>query len=401
MAGPHLPEGAQPVLRPRRGRAARQAAELEAGLQVRRPVGGDPPRRGALLRPRAAGHRPQALRRRQVVPHGLHLRGQEHRADQLPGRRGAQGRRDPPEPRGRADPPGRRERRRLPLRRHRRAHGQRGRQPDPPARRDVRRDRVQGADHGRGRDGHAAGADAIAAEPAEPERPGGPPPGRQRRPHRRPRVRPEEDPQRAGPARLRPVPQGQADHDDELRLLGRAPRAPARRHALHAPGDLPLQPDQLPLRRRARPGRRRLVVGAPEEAGHRELEQPDRAARDGGGHPRRHVRGAAPAGRCDPPELGPGVDRDVLLPPVRAVARGPRAGQPGDEAGRRARRPGQVHEADRDPGRLRVAPARRGAHGRVRGARGGGPPLRGVRQRGPVLHGLERRYRRRSASTRR
>lgn len=52
---------------------------------------------------------------------------------------------------------------------------------------------------------------------------------------------------------LRGLPQGQADHHDDLRLLGRPAGQPLRRHALHPPGDLPLLADELPLRRRPRP----------------------------------------------------------------------------------------------------------------------------------------------------
>ena len=56
--------------------------------------------------------------------------------------------------------------------------------------------------------------------------------------------------------RLRRVPQGQADHDDELRPLGRQARQRPRRHPLHPPGDPPLPAHQLPLRRRPRRRRR-------------------------------------------------------------------------------------------------------------------------------------------------
>ena len=52
------------------------------------------------------------------------------------------------------------------------------------------------------------------------------------------------------PRRLRRVLQGQADHDDELRLLGRQAGQRARRDPLHPPGDPPLPAHELPLRRR-------------------------------------------------------------------------------------------------------------------------------------------------------
>ena len=187
---------------------------------------------------------------------------------------------------------------------------------------------------------------------------------------------------------LRPVPQGQADHHDDLRLLGRQALAPLRRHALHAPGDLPLEPHQLPLRRRALAGGRAVVVGAAEEALDLRLVEPDRAAGDGRGHHGRPLRPRAPAGRRRAAERRAGRDRHVQLPALRAVDPRARAGGQGDGAGGRAARPGEVHEAHRDPGRLRGAPARRVPDGGLRGPRRGERPLRGLRQRGPVLHGL-------------
>ena len=66
-------------------------------------------------------------------------------------------------------------------------------------------------------------------------------------------------------------------------------RATARRHALHAAGDLPLVARQLPLRRRPRSRGRPVLVGPAEEAGDLHLEQPHRAAGDGRGHARRRV----------------------------------------------------------------------------------------------------------------
>ena len=120
------------------------------------------------------------------------------------------------------------------------------------------------ADPRRRRDGHAADPDALAA----------------RRPAVALRARsastsgvngdhvaaieydPAQGPRRARPARLRRVLQGQADHDDDLRLLGRQARPRARRHPLHAPGDLPLDAHELPLRRRRDARGRPVVVGA-------------------------------------------------------------------------------------------------------------------------------------------
>ena len=166
---PHadLARHAQPVLRARRARAARAPAELEPGVEVGRPVGGDARRGGPHLRPRAARDRLRPLRRRQVVPHRLHLRREEH----------ASTRTTSPPPSARACACGRTARSSRCAARSRTA-GYRyvvsavvmdndGDQPDAPADGHDRGDRVQGADPGRGRDGHAADPDALAA-PALP-----------------------------------------------------------------------------------------------------------------------------------------------------------------------------------------------------------------------------------------
>ncbi len=72
------------------------------------------------------------------------------------------------------------------------------------------------------------------------------------------------------------------------------PRPRLRRHPIHAPGDLPLDPDQLPLRQRPHAARRAVLVGTAEEAGRGPLEQADRAPGDGRGHQRRHLHRARP-----------------------------------------------------------------------------------------------------------
>ena len=187
---------------------------------------------------------PKRCVEREVVPHRLHLRRQELADHQLPAQRRAPGRPDPPA--------GTRSSRcavtaALPLRGDRldidRRHEPDGRSEE------IECKALMLADGG---DGQRADPDALAQRAAGAVRPGRPPPRRQRRPRRGDRVRPEEGPLAARPARIPPVPQGQADHHDDLRLLGRAPRPPLRRHPLHPPGDLPLVADQLPLRRRTR-----------------------------------------------------------------------------------------------------------------------------------------------------
>ena len=210
------------------------------GLEVGRALGGDAARGRPHLRPRAAGDRLRALRGRQVVLHGLRLRRQELADHQLPRRR-------PSAPASRSARWSRSTRSRqssappVPLPRPRRRRSTRRRK--QPAGRD-RGHRVQGADPRRRRDGHAADPDALAPE---------------RRAARRSRRHlgrhlgvngdhvaaiefdPKQGPRACSACRgYGAVLQGQADHDDELRLLGRQARQRARRHPLHAPGDPPL-----------------------------------------------------------------------------------------------------------------------------------------------------------------
>ncbi len=166
------------------------------------------------------------------------------------------------------------QRRRLPLRGHGVGDGQRGPEPLPPAA-GQRGDRVQGADPRRGRDGHAADPDALAERPAHPLRARGPAPGRERRSRGRAGVQPAQDQAAARHPALRAVPQGQADHHDDLRLLGRQALQPPRRDPVHAPGDLPLEPHQLPLRRRP------LARGRARRGGARRRSARSRSGRTG------------------------------------------------------------------------------------------------------------------------
>ena len=79
------PAEARPLLRPRRARPARGAHHLGPGLEVGWDLGGDAARSRLHLRPGPAGDQPGALREREVVLHGLHLRRQELADHQLPG----------------------------------------------------------------------------------------------------------------------------------------------------------------------------------------------------------------------------------------------------------------------------------------------------------------------------
>ena len=176
--------------------------------------------------------------------------------------------------------------------------------------------RVQGPDPRRRGDGDAADPDALPARgrAALDLLPAGAPPRGQRRPRRGDRVRPGRGAERPRPL-LRRLPQGQADHDHELRLVGRQARQRRRRQALHPPGDPALAAHQHPLRRRAR--RRPVVVGPGEEAEHVHLELAPRDPGDGRGHPRRLLL-RRPARRRRPraAERGPGRDRPLQLRPL-------------------------------------------------------------------------------------
>ena len=146
-------------------RPARAPAVVEGGVEVGRAVGGHARRGRAHVRPRAARDRLRPLRGRQVVPHRLHLRRQEHRQHQLPGLRRARGRARAAQPPGRAHPPlgGQRDGYRYVVT----ASVMDNEGPSPtrqPA--GQRGDRVQGADPRRGRDEHPADPDALARRPA-------------------------------------------------------------------------------------------------------------------------------------------------------------------------------------------------------------------------------------------
>ena len=121
-----------------------------AALRVRRPSWKEVSKSGGLWAATldAAGHTCDrvplaidfgALRRRQVVPHRLHLRREEHGHHQLPGVGRARRRAGAPQPPGRARPPLAGQRDRLPLRGDRVGDGQRGREPHAPAGRAARR----------------------------------------------------------------------------------------------------------------------------------------------------------------------------------------------------------------------------------------------------------------------
>ena len=170
--------------------------------------------------------------------------------------------------------------------------------------------------------------------------PGRPPPRRQRRPHRRDRVRPEARSASVlglpGYARL---PRRQADHDDDLRLLGRPARATAstarasrsRRSSSRsltnflyddgrAPGG---DPSWWGLQKKQAIGRwaNRIELLAMVEDTH-----------DGS-----VLRRAAAAAAPMRPNAGPVAVGHVHLQALRAVVPRPRGGRPGDAADRRAR----------------------------------------------------------------
>ena len=171
------------------GRARSRAATLdpfyaraERGLRVRRPTWKQVSKSGGLwaaalrrgrahLRPRAAGDRPGALRGRQVVPHGLHLRRQELADHQLPRRA----------PRGSACRCGPRQVESvgsLGAARTATSSRARDRPDDALSAGGAERDRVQGADPGGRRDGRRADPDALARRAAVALEPARAAPGR-------------------------------------------------------------------------------------------------------------------------------------------------------------------------------------------------------------------------------
>ena len=211
----------------------------------------------------------------------------------------------------------------VPLRRDVLRTRQRRRRTDTPAHGRQLRDRMQGSDpRGRG-DGQPATVDALAARASEPLEPGGQAPRHQRRPHRGDRVRRAEGQRRAPAARLRPDLQGKPHHDDDLRLLGRALRQPVGRNPVHPSGDLPLNAAARALRRRPRPVGGTVVVGAAEEAGALDLQQPHRDPGHDRRHERRRIPRPPPHRRRHPPERRrpPGSGRSNTTSPNRPCAR--------------------------------------------------------------------------------
>ena len=117
---------------------------------------------------------------------------------------------------------------------------------------------------------------------------------------------------------------------------------------------------------------------------------PHRDPRDGRGHARRHLLRGAARRRRPRPRRTRGRSASGSSTTRSRSSRSPSARRRTQAiedviAERRAR---PLPEADRDPGRLRGAPARRLPDGRRPGPRRRGRPLRGVRQRGALLHGL-------------
>ena len=243
-----------------------------------------------------------------------------------------------------------------------------------------------------GRDGQRADPHALAQRAAGAVRPGRQAPRRQRRPRRRDRVRPEEGPARCSACPgYRRLPQGQADHDDDLRLLGRPPRPPLRRHPLHAPGDLPLVADQLPLRRRPRTRRairrggacrrsRRSRTGPTASSCWRWSRTPTTASSTW-----RRPAAAAPCGRTA--GRSPSGPSRTRCPSSRCAVR-----EAANAAMKRiAERKGlgRFMKLTETQGGVRVAPARWLPHGRI--ARPRRRPIDSgarVRLRGPVLRRL-------------
>ena len=191
----------------------------------------------ACGRPRshAAGHTcdrvplaiiPARCVEREVVPHRLHLRREELADHQLPacGRGRSACGCGPTSRSSRSRSPRARP---LPLRRERRRDGQRGRRTDARSRCPARRGRSSARCWSSPPARWATPPLLMRSRPQLPSLSSqvGHHLGCQRRPRRGARVRPDEGAQCARAARLRRVLQGQADHDDDLRLLGRAPRS--------------------------------------------------------------------------------------------------------------------------------------------------------------------------------
>jgi len=144
-------------------------ARAEAGLRVNQPAWNQVSKSGGLWAatldraghtcdPRSPGDQPAALRRRQVVSHGLRFRGEELADHELPGLGGGRGRGGPSPDRGERDPPVEPAPVSLP------GQGEAGRSGHQATGRLDRRHRVQGPHPRRGSDGDAGDPDALQAE---------------------------------------------------------------------------------------------------------------------------------------------------------------------------------------------------------------------------------------------
>ena len=196
-----------------------------------------------------------------------------------------------------------------------------------------------------------------------------------------------------GLPRLRRVLQGQADHDDELRLLRRqaaatsttAPASRCRRSCLSQLTNF-LYDDG-----RGNGGRADLV-GAREEALDLDLVAATSRSSRWSRTPTTATfyRRAAERRRLRAPERRPGrrsgSSTTTLSEQSIAGARGGQRGDPGRSSS--ARGLGRFLKLTETPGVYAVAPARRLPDGRLDRPRRRRPPLRGVRLRGPLLHGL-------------
>ena len=198
----------------------------------------------------------------------------------------------------------------LPLRRDGLRDRQRRRRPDSPADRARVSDRVQGADPVGRRDGQLTASDALAPGTSQPVVAGRQAPRHQRRPHRGGRVRRAEGARRARAARLRPDLQGQPHHDDDATTGG--PTSPGnagdgKRFTLQ---EIYLSPLAHTLYDDGRdPTGAPSFFGLQKKAGALHLQQPHRAARDGRGHARRGVPGAAAVRQPRAPERRPALRR--------------------------------------------------------------------------------------------